>query len=191
MKRQSGLSLFLARRDVMWTLLAIPAAVILWWRAHDAISYGETIILSGQWSVGLLCAALLATPINHLLPKRAIARLLMRHRRAIGVASFGYALVHTAIYLNKKWQAGLVIKEAQDPSLLTGWLAVVIFLVLAVTSNNVSVRKLGKRWKTLHRLIYVAAALIFGHWALTNIDPATAIGVFVGMCLIELVRLKR
>lgn len=183
--------MLLARRDVIWPLLALPAVLILWLRFLDTLSYGETIILSGQWSVGLLCTALLATPLNRLLTKHTLPLLLMRHRRAIGVASFAYALIHTAIYLGKKWPADLVIKELQNPSLLAGWMALLIFLALAVTSNNVSVRKLGKRWKTLHRSVYFAAALTFGHWALTSMNPTTAIGIAAGVCIIELIRLKR
>ena len=188
MRLHSGLSSFLALRTVAWPLLALPAAIIVVARGLDKLSYGQTIHTTGQWSIGLLCAVLLVTPLRRLFPKRNETQLLLRHRRAIGVASFGYALLHTVVYLDKKWAAGLVVKEGQDPSLLTGWVAFVLFLALAVTSNNVSVRKLGRRWKKLHKSIYVAAVLGFAHWALTTLDPTTAIGIGVAVCLIELSR---
>lgn len=57
--------------------------------------------------------------------------------------------------------------------MLTGWIAMFIFVALAVTSNNASVRALGKRWKSLHKLVYVAAILTFLHWILTAFDPLT------------------
>lgn len=186
-----GLSELLARRALVWPLLAFPAAYVILWRGLDRLSYGETSHLTGQWSVGLLCAALLVTPLKQWFPKRQEISLLLRHRRALGVASFGYALLHTVVYLDKKWAAGLVIKEGQDPSLLTGWIAFVVFILLAITSNDMSVRRLGRRWKALHRSVYVAAALTFAHWALTVFDPTIAISVGAIIFLAELSRARR
>lgn len=191
MPKFSGLSEFLARRTLIWALLALPAGYIAVLQVTDQLSYGETIQLSGQWSVGFLCMVLLVTPLKQLLPGRKEVKILLRHRRALGVASFGYALLHTVVYLEKKWPAGLVLKEGQDPSLLTGWVAFLVFLALAVTSNNISVQKLGYRWKTLHRSVYAAAALIFAHWALTSLDPTIAIGIGAAIFLIELTRMRR
>lgn len=187
----SGFSDLLARRALVWPLLALPTVYAMLWRSQDWLSYGETIHFTGQWSVGLLCAALLVAPLQRLFPKRQEIRLLLRHRRALGVASFSYALLHTAIYLDKKWTAGLVIKEGQDPSLLTGWIAFAVFIALAVTSNNFSVQRLGRRWKVLHRSVYVATALTFAHWVLTSLDPTSAISVGAIICLAELSRIRR
>lgn len=190
MRARLGLSERLARRFYVWPLLPLPALYIAFQRAANQLSYGEVIHLTGQWSVGLLCAALLTSPIKHLFPTWVGSRLLLRHRRATGVASFGYALFHTVIYLDKKWPAGLVLKEGQDPSLLTGWIAFMLFLALAVTSNNISVKKLGSQWKTLHRSVYIATALTFAHWGLTSFDPTTAVSIAIILCLIELSRIR-
>lgn len=187
----SGLFELMARRILVWPLLAMPASFIFFWRCTDVLSYGETVHVTGQWSVGLLCAALLATPIKRLFPKWPGSLLLLRQRRAIGVASFGYALLHTVIYLDKKWAAGLVLKEGQDLSLLTGWIAFLLFLALATTSNNISVKKLGRRWKTLHRSVYLAAALTFAHWALTSLNPTTAVSIGISVCIFELIRIRK
>lgn len=181
----------MARRAILWPLLALPGTYIVLARAFDHWSYGETIHQTGLWSVGLLCAALLATPLKRLFPRNKTTLFLLRQRRAIGVSSFGYAAMHTAYYLHKKWPAGLVIEEGQDPSLLTGWIAFTLFITLAATSNNYSVRKLVRRWKTLHRLVYIAAALTFAHWVLAIFDPTTAIIVGVIICLAELARMRR
>ena len=54
---------------------------------------------------------------------------------------------------------------------MTPLVAMLIFTALAVTSNNTSVRKLGKRWKVLHRFVYAAAILTFLHWILLAFDP--------------------
>ena len=186
----SRLTSLLARRVVVWPLIVLPAAFVLIEYYFDTISYGQAILTSGQWSIGFLCAALLATPLKRLFPNKKTTQLLLRHRRAFGVASFAFASIHTAIYLEKKWPATLVLKEGQDPSLLTGWIAFLLFLPLAVTSNNISVRKLGRSWKTLHRFVYIAAVFGFAHWALTNFYPATALYIGGGILLIELSRFR-
>jgi len=74
-------------------------------------------------------------------------------------------------YLVKLSDVARILAEGIEPGLLTGWIALLIFLALAVTSNNTSVRRLGKSWKALHRLVYAAAILTFLHWVLVAFDP--------------------
>ena len=187
----SRLSSLFKSKVFVWLLLALPAMFVVAGRYSDTASYGQAIHTSGQWSIGFLVAALLATPLKRLLPKQKSVQFLLCHRRATGVASFSLALIHTAIYLEKKWPANLVLKEGLEPSLLTGWLAFLLFLPLAITSNNVSVRRLGRSWKTLHRTVYVAAALGLAHWALTSLNPATALFIGAAVCLFEFSRIRR
>jgi sulfoxide reductase heme-binding subunit YedZ len=66
-----------------------------------------------------------------------------------------------------------VASEAGELGMLTGWIAFVIFVALALTSNNWSVKQIGRRWKMLHRFVYVAAIFTFAHWILTAFDPLT------------------
>ena len=160
-------------RYLIWTLLAMPAVWILQAFVTDSASYGQTIHRTGLWSVAFLIAALSITPLSLLFSAVAV-RALLRHRRALGVASFAYASLHTAIYLERKWGAGLILMEGLEPSLASGWLALLMFLPLALTSNDTSVRALGPRWKSLHRLVYPAAALTFTHWILATFDTLTA-----------------
>ena len=115
----------------------------------------------------------------------------MAHRRAIGVASFAYAAFHTITYLERKWGYGYILEEAKDPGLFTGWIALVIFLVLAITSNNPSVRALRKNWKHLHRTVYIATGLTFAHWIFTAIEPQTAYISLGALCLVECLRFIR
>lgn len=157
-----------------WLILTVPALVILWRYGIDSISYGQVIHQSGNWSVGLLALALVVTPLRRVFPNRSWTMTLQRLRRAIGVASFAYAALHTAVYLERKWGYGYILDEAKDPGLLTGWIALVIFVALAATSNNPSVRRLRANWKRLHRLVYPAAALTFAHWILTALEPLLA-----------------
>ena len=166
----------LASRPFLWLVLALPGAWILYrWAATPAVyGYGHAIGDSGDWAAWLLMLTLAVTPIRLLFRKRRTAIWLMRRRRDLGVASFAYAAGHTVIYLVNKADVARVLAEAGSPELLTGWLALALFLPLAATSNDIAVRALKRGWKRLHRLVYPAAVLTFVHWALTAFDPTTA-----------------
>ena len=169
----------------VWALLAVPFSVICMRFASDAISYGQVIHQSGLWSAGLLVVALAITPLRKVIRSAASIAL---HRRALGVASFAYAALHTGVYLERKWGADLILKEGLEPELATGWLAFAIFVLLAVTSNDRSVRSLGRTWKQLHRWVYGATILMFVHWWLASFD-ATVGYVLAGLLVaIQLLR---
>ena len=63
------------------------------------------------------------------------------------IESFAYAALHTGVYLERKWGAGLIVEEGLDAPLGTGWLALFVLLILALTSNGLSVGILRERWK--------------------------------------------
>ncbi len=142
--------------------------------AADSLSYGEVLQRSGMWSVWLLVLTLLATPLRRNFPAFRPGAWLARARRDIGVACFAYALLHTLVYLERKADPGLILREAMQPGLWTGWVAFAVFLPLALTSNAASTRRLRTRWKSLHRLVYPATALVGAHWVLTAFDPLEA-----------------
>jgi sulfoxide reductase heme-binding subunit YedZ len=175
----------------IWAILAVPAMYILGRYLNDSISYGQVIIETGDWSVGLLSLALAVTPLRRVLPQARWPRRIMTHRRALGVASFGYAAFHTLTYLQRKWGYGYILKEGAEPDLLTGWIALVIFLMLAVTSNDKSVRVLRKNWQRLHRTVYIAAGLVFAHWILTAFERRTAYICLAALCIVESLRFLR
>ncbi len=177
----------------VWTLLALPAAVMLIQYTGDAISYGQVVHQSGLWSAGYLGVALLVTPLRKALPASDWVRWLLRHRRAVGVASFGYAALHTAVYLEYKALLSRIVQEGSGADLLTGWLALLIFAILAATSNDLSVRRLRKNWKRLHRSVYIATGLLLAHWYLAafNVRPALYFAVLLGLAQIGRLALGR
>lgn len=180
------------RKYWVWALLALPATWLLYQLAVDAATYGQTIHRSGQWSAALLIAALSVTPLRRLATgERTGAWItnLTRYRRAIGVASFGYAALHTGVYLERKWGAGLILKEGLSSDLAAGWVVLAVFLLLALTSNNTSTRLLGPRWKFLHRSVYLAVALTFVHWILATFNSPIAYVYLAALVLIEMLRL--
>jgi len=105
------------------------------------------------------------------MPRQRWTAWLGRQRRYLGVATFAYAVPHLVAYLVKLSDMARIVSESIGPGMLTGWLAMMIFAALAVTSNNSSVRKFGSRWKSLHRFVYAAAVLTFLHWILLAFDP--------------------
>ena len=163
-------------RPMLWLVLALPGSWIAWrwWTTPNSYGFGHAIKESGDWSAWLLLATLAVTPLRLALGPRAVIRWLLRRRRDLALASFAYAAGHTAIYLVDKSSLTTALGEAGSAELLTGWLALALFLPLAATSNNLSVRAMGRAWKRLHRLVYPAAVLVFLHWALTAFDPTTA-----------------
>jgi sulfoxide reductase heme-binding subunit YedZ len=162
-------------RWILRGLLTLPAAVMLYRYITDAIAYGEFIHQSGDWSVWLLLATLVATPIRWMFPQAALSHWLLAVRRDLGVATFSYALLHTLVYLQRKADVALIVAEGIESGMATGWFALLLFVLLALTSNDASVRTLGPRWKSLHRLVYPAALLTFAHWLLLAFDITVAL----------------
>lgn len=157
-------------RYFAWTVLALPFAYIInAWRTGD-LFYGELLHLSGKCSAWLLIATMAITPLRLMFVNARWPGWLMQRRRYFGVAAFLYALLHTVIYLDRKQGLRLVLDEARDFSMWTGWLALLIFALLAVTSSDAAVRWLKRRWKSLHRWVYAGAMLLFAHWIFAAFD---------------------
>jgi sulfoxide reductase heme-binding subunit YedZ len=168
----------------LWLLLAIPLAFITARYMLGATYYGEYMHVSGEFSARLLLVTLAITPLRLLWLKQRWTQWLMQRRRYLGVAAFAYAVPHLFVYLAKLGQMAEVISDGVDPGIWTGWLALLLFLPLAATSNGLSVRALGRNWKVLHRLVYVAAAFTFIHWVLVAFDPVPGLihgGILAGL----------
>ena len=155
-------------KPLLWFLLAIPAIPFLKNIVISDVYSSEALYRTGVISTQLLVFTLAITPITQLLKKKSIGRgvnrWLLQRRRNFGVASFAYAMLHVLIYLieNNDWQ--IVWREAVSIEYGSGWLALIVILPLAMTSNNFSMRVLGKRWKKVQQYAYLLAALTFLHW---------------------------
>ncbi len=169
-------------KQFVWIILYAPLLAQTWRYQLELVFYGEYLHWTGLQSTRLILLALAVTPLRLYFPNATWVKWLQSHRRAIGVASFFYALLHLLAYLVYKGTLQSIVQEGLTPGLLTGWVAFVIFLLLAVTSNDYSVRLLQRRWKTLHKAIYLGAALTLAHWILTAFNPMTAY-VYLGVVL--------
>ena len=121
---------------------------------------------TGRTAITILFITLTVTPLRRLTGWNPLIKV----RRLIGNFAFFYALIHFLIYAvfdRELSPAGLGEDIAKRPWITVGFTVFLILLTLAITSPQAMVRKLGKRWQTLHRLIYVAAGLAVLHftWA--------------------------
>ncbi len=165
-------------------LCACPALWALGLAAAGALGPNppeRLLHITGKAAVWLLLAALAVTPLRRLsvaLAQRVQARLgkrladwnwLVRLRRTLGVASFGYALLHALAWAlldaGGNWQAWAE-DIAERPFAALGLATLLLMAPLAATSNNASVRRLGGAWKKLHLLAWPAGLLAVAHVAL-------------------------
>ena len=155
----------------------------------ENLFYGEVIHVTGVFSARLLMLSLAITPFRLFFPDAHWPNWLLQRRRYIGVASFAYAALHTAVYLERKSDLGLIVDEASEFYMWTGWLAFAIFLGLALTSNDWSVRQMRRGWKKLHRWTYLAALLVFAHWIFSAFDFVPGLVHFLVILVLEAYRI--
>ena len=85
------------------------------------------------------------------------------------------------------WSA--IVSELAKLGIWTGWVAFVIFVPLALTSNDASVRGMGPSWKALQRLVYVAALFTLAHWIVIHDSPGGALVHFAPLAALEVYRI--
>ncbi len=176
----------------LWALLAVPAALILhdYWTS-PGLWPGDLIAPTGEWSARLIILALMLTPLQLLVPRNVAVRWLVRHRRAIGVAAFAYALLHLLFYILDMEMLANILAELGAPGIWTGWLALLFLLPPAMTSSDPAMRVLGAMWKRLQRLAYPAAVLTLIHWVLVHDGMVEAVLHFLPLALLQVTRLAR
>lgn len=153
----------LALSPLGWLLLQVWRE----WRAGASALGADPVAaiehFLGEWALRLLLVTLAVTPLRQLTGLAA----LMRFRRMLGLYAFAYATLHFAAYLaldlGGYW--ALVFEEiAERPYLTVGLAAWVLLLPLAATSTQAAMRRLGRRWGRLHRLVHAIAALAVLHF---------------------------
>ena len=95
-----------------WTLLAAPSIFMIHGYLTEQLYYGELMHASGEVSGRLLIVAMAITPLRLTLPNARWPVWLMQRRRYLGVATFGYALLHTLLYLQKTAELSKVLLES-------------------------------------------------------------------------------
>jgi sulfoxide reductase heme-binding subunit YedZ len=117
----------------------------------------------GKTALNLLLLTLAVSPVRELagLPQ------LLRLRRMLGLFAFFYAVVHFTVYLVLDLELNFHMLGAdivKRPYITIGFTALLLLIPLAITSTNRMMRRLGRRWQSLHRLVYVIAVLGVWHF---------------------------
>jgi len=175
-------------RAVTFVLLVLPGS----WLALRYVlgmlgprSLNELIHGMGFWTIWLLLASLMVTPAKAILGMPGLAVI----RRMVGNGALTYALVHLALYMaDQKWKLGVIVTEIVLRIYLTiGFVALSGLVVLGITSTDGWARRLGKRWKRLHRIVYGIGFLGLIHYTLqTKADvslPLLGAGIFYWLML--------
>lgn len=148
------------------SLLPLTWLLVDAWRGSMINPVQEITQRTGLYALSLLVATLSCTPLNTLFGWRQALAV----RRALGLYAFFYAFLHflSFTWLDFAFNWRLLNAEIyQKPFVFVGMLALFILLALAVTSFPHWKKRLGKNWKRLHRLVYLAGILVIIHsaWA--------------------------
>ena len=159
-------------------LIALLSDLFLYSRhlGSDPIKEGEHLL--GNWTLRFLVLTLSITPLRRLTGWNWLAK----HRRTLGLFAFGYACLHLLTWALLDMQIGISEFVGWDdiaedilkrPYITIGMLAFVLMVPLALTSTKRMIARLGKRWRKLHRLIYVIAPLgVIHFWMSVKRDIA-------------------
>lgn len=118
---------------------------------------------TGDWTLYFLCLTLAVTPLRRITGQNA----LVRFRRMLGLFTFFYASLHflTFIWFDHFFDLAEMMRDVlKRPFIAMGFSAFVLLVPLALTSNDLMLRKLGRLWSVLHRLIYPVAILALLHF---------------------------
>lgn len=146
-------------KPVVWGLCLSPLATLAGRGYLGRLTANPIEYLTHQtgfWALVLLCATLAITPLRRLTGWSWLVRL----RRLLGLFAFGYAALHFTIWLaidrGFAWD-DILADLVKRPFITAGFAALLLLLPLAITSTRGWVRRLGRHWLWLHRLIYLAA----------------------------------
>lgn len=177
-------------KALLWAALAVPAVVTAaGFAVQSDMLLADLLHPTGEWSARLMILALMFAPLALLFPNSRIIQWLVRHRRSFGVGAFCYALLHLVIYLVDMGTIELILAEIGALGIWTGWVAFVLMLPLALTSNARAMEALGGAWKRLQRLAYPAALFTLIHWMFIHDGLIPAIVNFVPLILLQLARI--
>lgn len=166
-----------------------PLGYLIWAIPTHQLGYEpvvDSLRFLGQTALYLLLIGLAITPLQRLMPRLG----LIDYRRMVGLYAFFYATLHAALWLivDRQLDLAAIWEDVLEREHITfGVIAFLLLLPLAVTSTKGWMRRLGRRWRLLHRLVYPATALAVFHFFLSvKLDTRTPLilaGVLVLLLL--------
>jgi sulfoxide reductase heme-binding subunit YedZ len=173
----------------IFLLCLVPLAILLWRIANSDLGPNPVQFVeytTGRWTLRFLAITLAITPA------RKILRLpqLIRFRRMLGLFAFFYVCLHILTYagIDKYFMWGQIWQDIHKrPYIIAGFTGFVLLVPLALTSTAGWIRRLGgKRWRMIHRGIYLAACagVVHYYWQVKSDKRAPlAYGAIIALLL--------
>ncbi|MGE0447169.1 MAG: sulfite oxidase heme-binding subunit YedZ [Vicinamibacterales bacterium] len=160
-------------KPVLFAAAAAPAVALAWNAYTGDLTANPVDYITdqtGSWALACLIVSLGVTPFRRLTGWNDVIKV----RRMLGLFAFFYATLHmlTWVTLVSFFDVPTMIEDVtMRPFITVGMATFLILLVLAITSNRASIRRLGRRWQTLHRLVYLAGlGGVIHFWWLVKAD---------------------
>ena len=183
-------------KTLVFCLCLVPALVLVWDSVTGGLSVNpieDITHRTGDWALRFVMLTLAVTPFRWLSGWNEV----IRYRRMLGLFTFWYASLHFSTYIvfDHFFDIRSIADDVIERKYVTaGFLGFVLMLPLAVTSTQGWIRRLGKRWSVLHRLIYVTAVAGVVHFLwlvkLETSEPLVYAAVLSGLFLVRVVRRK-
>lgn len=174
----------------------LPLAWLLWQLFGPSSGAGlgadpthTVTYFTGRGTLRILILSLAITPVRRLLPRLAWV---IRFRRMLGLYAFVYGSLHlltyVGLYAGFSW-AAITDDLSKRPYIWAGVTSWASLLPLALTSTTWSIRKLGKRWQMLHRLVYLAAiAGVVHYWWIVKTGVRSPLPITLALAVLLLAR---
>ncbi|CUH41204.1 protein-methionine-sulfoxide reductase heme-binding subunit MsrQ [Ruegeria atlantica] len=181
------------RRIPVW-LVYLPGALPAPWLFYQGLTGGLGVDpiealehRYGELALQLLIVVLAISPL-----RRFFGLNLLKFRRALGVLTFAYVSLHLLVWLvlDVQLPSQIWADILKRPYITVGMAAFILMIPLAVTSNNLSLRKMGARWRILQRLVFPAAILGGLHYVMLakgfQIEPLVYLSLIVSLILLRI-----
>jgi methionine sulfoxide reductase heme-binding subunit len=177
-------------KPTVFLLALLPLGRLIWLGSAGDLGANPIEFITrsmGTWTLVFLCLSLAMTPARMLTGWTGFIHL----RRMLGLFCFFYATVHFLIWLwlDHNFSLAAMWQDVLErPYITFGFLAFVLLIPLALTSNRWAQRKLGRRWSHLHRLIYGIAILAILHywWHKAGKSDYETVSIYLGVIVVLL-----
>ena len=173
-------------------VLAVAPAVWLAYRALNGMlgvnPVEDLLLTTGLWAFRFLLLSLAVTPLRQMTGWHSV----IRFRRTLGLFAFFYACLHLATYvvLDQGVELRFILADvAKRPFITAGVTAFLLMFPLAATSTRGAIRRLGRRWQVLHRLVYISAAAAALHF-IWKVKVVAGEPIYYGVALILLLTFR-
>lgn len=160
-------------KPLVFCVSLLPLVWLCWLAWQDRLGANPVETLShrtGDWSLRFLLLTLAVTPLRRL----SGWNWLLKFRRMLGLFAFFYVCLHLGVYLifDQFFDPSAILEDiAKRPYITVGFAGFLLLIPLAVTSTNGMIKRLGRNWQRLHRLVYLIGMLgVVHYWWLVKAD---------------------